>query len=32
MDLTETSPVVSVEMYKDNMFKIGTVGKPIDEY
>nr|WP_321233218.1 AMP-dependent synthetase/ligase [uncultured Psychroserpens sp.] len=28
--LTETSPVVSVEMYKDNHFKIGTVGKPID--
>jgi long-chain acyl-CoA synthetase len=28
--LTETSPVVSVGMYKNNMFKIGTVGKPID--
>ena len=28
--LTETSPVVSVGLYKDNMFKIGTVGKPID--
>jgi long-chain acyl-CoA synthetase len=28
--LTETSPVVSVNMYKDHMFKIGTVGKPID--
>ena len=28
--LTETSPVVSVEMYKDKHFKIGTVGKPID--
>lgn len=28
--LTETSPVVSVNMYKDNMFKIGTVGKPIE--
>ena len=28
--LTETSPVVSVNMYKDNMFRIGTVGKPID--
>ena len=27
--LTETSPVVSVNMYKDNMFKIGAVGKPI---
>ncbi|MFT7497486.1 MAG: long-chain acyl-CoA synthetase [Porticoccaceae bacterium] len=28
--LTETSPVVSVEMYKNNHFKLGTVGKPID--
>ena len=28
--LTETSPVVAVGLYKDNMFKIGTVGKPID--
>ena len=28
--LTETSPVVSVEMYANNLFKIGTVGKPID--
>ena len=28
--LTETSPVVTVGMYKDNKFKIGTVGKPID--
>lgn len=28
--LTETSPVVSVNMYKGNLFKIGTVGKPID--
>ena len=28
--LTETSPVVSVEMYKDHHFKIGTVGKPIN--
>ena len=28
--LTETSPVVSVGMYKNNMFKIGTVGKPIE--
>ncbi|MDX1471703.1 MAG: long-chain fatty acid--CoA ligase, partial [Flavobacteriaceae bacterium] len=27
--LTETSPVVSVGMYKDHMFKVGTVGKPI---
>lgn len=27
--LTETSPVVSVNMYKENMFRIGTVGKPI---
>jgi long-chain acyl-CoA synthetase len=27
--LTETSPVVAVNMYKDRMFKIGTVGKPI---
>ncbi|NNC46664.1 MAG: long-chain fatty acid--CoA ligase [Winogradskyella sp.] len=27
--LTETSPVVSVGMYKDDMYKIGTVGKPI---
>ncbi|MEH6535730.1 MAG: AMP-dependent synthetase/ligase [Psychroserpens sp.] len=27
--LTETSPVVSVEMYKDNHFRIGTVGKVI---
>lgn len=27
--LTETSPVVSVNMYKDHMMKIGTVGKPI---
>ena len=27
--LTETSPVVSVNMYKDNMFKVGTVGKAI---
>ncbi|WP_194767179.1 AMP-dependent synthetase/ligase [Tamlana sp. I1] len=27
--LTETSPVVSVGKYADNMFKIGTVGKPI---
>jgi long-chain acyl-CoA synthetase len=28
--LTETSPVVSVNMYADEMFKIGTVGKEID--
>lgn len=28
--LTETSPVVSVNMYKDKMFKIGTVGTAID--
>jgi long-chain acyl-CoA synthetase len=28
--LTETSPVVSVEMYNNNHFKLGTVGKPID--
>jgi long-chain acyl-CoA synthetase len=27
--LTETSPVVSVNMYKDHMFRIGTVGNPI---
>ena len=27
--LTETSPVVSVGMYADHHFKIGTVGKPI---
>ena len=27
--LTETSPVVAVGMYANNMFKIGTVGKPI---
>ena len=27
--LTETSPVVSVGMYRDNHFKVGTVGKPI---
>ncbi|WP_045473205.1 AMP-dependent synthetase/ligase [Winogradskyella sp. PG-2] len=27
--LTETSPVVSVGMYRDNHYKIGTVGKPI---
>ncbi len=28
--LTETSPVVSVNMYANKMFKIGTVGKAID--
>jgi long-chain acyl-CoA synthetase len=28
--LTETSPVVSVGMLENNMYKIGTVGKPID--
>ncbi len=28
--LTETSPVVSVNMYKNNMLKIGSVGKAID--
>ncbi|MBT8258241.1 MAG: AMP-dependent synthetase/ligase [Bacteroidia bacterium] len=28
--LTETSPVVSVGMYKDNFYKVGTVGRPID--
>ncbi|TXE20043.1 long-chain fatty acid--CoA ligase [Psychroserpens burtonensis] len=28
--LTETSPVVSVGLYKDNMYKVGCVGKPID--
>jgi len=28
--LTETSPVVSVEMYKNRHFKVGTVGKVID--
>lgn len=27
--LTETSPVVSVGMHANNLFKIGTVGKPI---
>ena len=29
--LTETSPVVSVGLYKDNMYKIGAVGKPIPD-
>ncbi len=28
--LTETSPVVSVGMYKNHHYKVGTVGKPID--
>ena len=28
--LTETSPVVSVNMYADHHFKVGSVGKPID--
>ena len=28
--LTETSPVVSVEMYDNKLFKLGTVGKPIN--
>lgn len=28
--LTETSPVVSVGMYANHLYKIGTVGKPID--
>lgn len=28
--LTETSPVVSVGQYKNKMYKVGTVGKPID--
>jgi len=28
--LTETSPVVSVNMYANNLFKVGTVGKAID--
>jgi long-chain acyl-CoA synthetase len=28
--LTETSPVVSVEKYADHLFRLGTVGKPID--
>ncbi|AEH01817.1 long-chain fatty acid--CoA ligase [Lacinutrix sp. 5H-3-7-4] len=27
--LTETSPVISVEMYRNKHFKLGTVGKPI---
>lgn len=28
--LTETSPVVTVGLYNGNMYKVGTVGKPID--
>jgi len=28
--LTETSPVISVNMVKNNLFKIGTIGKTID--
>jgi len=28
--LTETSPVISVNMVANNLFKIGTIGKPID--
>ena len=28
--LTETSPVATVNMYKNKLFKVGTVGKPID--
>lgn len=28
--LTETSPVISVNMYENRMWKIGSVGKPID--
>jgi long-chain acyl-CoA synthetase len=28
--LTETSPVVAVGLYKDKGYKVGTVGKPID--
>jgi len=28
--LTETSPVISVNMYENNLMKIGSVGKPID--
>lgn len=28
--LTETSPVATVGMYKDNMYKVGTVGKAIE--
>lgn len=27
--LTETSPVISVGMYRDNHYRVGTVGKPI---
>ncbi|MGB3608628.1 AMP-dependent synthetase/ligase, partial [Psychroserpens sp.] len=28
--LTETSPVVTVGLYDDHMYKVGTVGKPIN--
>jgi len=28
--LTETSPVVAVGLYRDHMYRVGTVGKPID--
>ncbi|WP_178988752.1 AMP-dependent synthetase/ligase [Winogradskyella schleiferi] len=28
--LTETSPVVAVGLYKDHNYRVGTVGKPID--
>lgn len=28
--LTETSPVISVGLYKNQMYKVGAVGKPID--
>ncbi|RCW91442.1 AMP-dependent synthetase/ligase [Winogradskyella arenosi] len=28
--LTETSPVVAVGLYKNNNYRVGTVGKPID--
>ena len=29
--LTETSPIVAVGQYENNMFKVGAVGKPIDD-
>ncbi|NRD23968.1 long-chain fatty acid--CoA ligase [Winogradskyella litoriviva] len=29
--LTETSPVVAVGLYKNNGYRVGTVGKPIDD-
>ncbi|MEP5253908.1 MAG: long-chain fatty acid--CoA ligase [Winogradskyella arenosi] len=28
--LTETSPVIAVGLYKNNNYRVGTVGKPID--